>query len=94
LLGPDGLSGEYKDRSGTMINSPGVLTGPSLVDGWPVLKTNAPLKDADGDGIPDEREPVTAGRSPAWTQDPHNAVMDDDKDGLTNLEEYLNTIAE
>jgi hypothetical protein len=94
LLGPDGLSGEYENRTGTMINSPNNLTGPGLLDGWSILKTKTPPPDADSDGIPDEREPVTAGRSPAWTQDPRNAAMDDDKNGLTNLEEYLNSIAQ
>jgi hypothetical protein len=64
------------------------------LDGWSILKTKTPPPDADSDGIPDEREPVTAGRSPAWTQDPRNAAMDDDKNGLTNLEEYLNSIAQ
>jgi hypothetical protein len=92
LLGPDGTTGEYKSRNGTIIDSPAELTGSGIVGGWPVLKATAPPADADGDGIPDEREPVASGRNPAWQQDPRNAAMDDDKDGSTNLEEYLNSL--
>lgn len=42
------------------------------------------IKDTDGDGIPDEWE-IKNGLNP---NDPKDAGLDNDKDGLTNLEEY------
>ncbi len=89
LLAENGLGGEYQARSGTIIDSP------AAVGGWPKLKTAAtPVKDFDGDGIPNDREPVTAGRYLPWTLDPANGSFDDDKDGYTNLEEFLTSIAQ
>ena len=59
------------------------------VGGWPVLKKGIPLLDTDKDGMPDfwERE---RGLNPKNAEDRND---DDDGDGYTNLEEYLNEIA-
>jgi uncharacterized repeat protein (TIGR01451 family) len=47
-------------------------------------KTRGPLYDSDGDGMPDQWE-LTYGLNP---NDPSDAALDPDNDGLTNLEEY------
>lgn len=87
LIGLTGRTGEYEDLKGTIIDLP------NEVGGWPALRTKTPPVDTDGDGIPDELEPVSPGRNPAWFNDERNASMDDNQDGMTNLEEYLNTLA-
>lgn len=45
------------------------------------------------DARPEPGYTASATRSPAWSTDDRNATLDDDQDGLTNLEEYLNTLA-
>jgi uncharacterized repeat protein (TIGR01451 family) len=47
-------------------------------------KARGPLYDSDGDGLPDAWE-LTFGLNP---NDPSDAALDGDNDGLTNLEEY------
>jgi pectate lyase len=64
----------------------------SLIDsqqqmgGWPELKSSAPPRDSDNDGMPDSWE-RQHGLNP---NDASDGAADQDKDGYTNLEEYLN----
>ncbi len=60
------------------------------VGGWPELAPGAPWKDSDGDGMPDDWERQRR-------LDPANAAdgnADRDRDGYTELEEWLNMLAE
>jgi hypothetical protein len=63
----------------------GIITHPSQVGGYPEYK-GSPYKDSDGDGMPDEWE-IKYGLNP---NDPSDAAKDNDNDGYTNLEEFLN----
>ena len=56
------------------------------VGGWPELKQATPPADSDNDGMPDAWE-RRHGLNPT---DPSDGSADKDKDGYTNLEEYLN----
>lgn len=76
------LVSHVRDRSGKMINSQ------KEVGGWPELKSAAAPADADGDGMPDAWEKANR-LNPA---DPADGALDADRDGYTNLEEYLNGI--
>lgn len=71
---------QIADGTGRVINSP------NDVGGWPVYPTAAAPADVDADGQPDawERE---HGLNPA---DPADGRGDLDRDGYTNLEEFLN----
>jgi pectate lyase len=71
---------EVRTRTGKIINSQ------DEVGGWPELKTKPAPVDTDKDGMPDEWEKAH-GLNP---NDPSDANADPDKDGYTNLEEYLN----
>ena len=64
----------------------GILTRPADAGGWPELKSLPAPKDSDGDGMPDAWE-VKYGLNP---HDAADASLDKDKDGYTNVEEYLN----
>ena len=63
----------------------GIITNPSQVGGYPEYQ-GTPGKDTDRDGMPDGWEK----RFCLNPNDPSDAVKDDDKDGYTNIEEYLN----
>ena len=64
----------------------GIITTPDEVGGWPKLQVaKAPL-DSDNDGMPDEWEL----RFKLNPQDATDGPQDKDKDGHTNVEEYLN----
>jgi pectate lyase len=59
------------------------------VGGWPDLPKGRPAPDRDGDGMPDAWERAH-GLNPA---DAADGGADRDGDGLTNLEDYLNSLA-
>lgn len=71
---------EVRRGKGSMIDSQ------AQVGGWPELKSATPPVDSDGDGMPDSWE-RKHGFNP---HDPTDGPGDKDKDGYTNLEEYLN----
>jgi hypothetical protein len=58
------------------------------VGGWPTLKSLPALKDADKDGMADEWETAN-GLNPKDADDRNG---DRNKDGFTNLEEYINSL--
>jgi hypothetical protein len=67
----------------------GIITEISQVGGYPEYKGVA-YKDSDSDGMPDDWE-TKQGLNPKNATD---AVMDRNKDGYTNIEEYLNSVVE
>lgn len=69
-----------KNRTGKIINDE------DQVGGWPELKSARPPRDSDKDGMPDNWE-KRYGLNP---DNPADRNSDLDKDGYTNLEEYLN----
>lgn len=71
---------QARNGTGTIIDST------HQVGGWPILEPGASKADADNDGMPDDWE-TTHGLNPAHTT-PLDA--DADKDGYSDLEEYLN----
>jgi len=71
---------EVRSGKGSIIDSQ------QQVGGWPELKSAAPPVDSDGDGMPDLWE-HRHGLNP---RDASDGSADQDKDGYTNLEEYLN----
>jgi ActR/RegA family two-component response regulator len=66
-----------------------IIDSPRQVGGWPVYRSGRPLRDQDGDGIPDAWEKAH-GLNP---RDASDASADRDGDGYSNLEEYLNELA-
>jgi len=73
-------------RAGRPESGNGIINTPQDVGGWPeYLSAPAPL-DSDGDGMPDEWE-KKYGFNPF---DPSDGSKDLDKDGYTNVEEWLN----
>ena len=71
-------------RSGRHIDSQ------SEVGGWPELAPGTPWTDSDGDGMPDDWET----RHRLDPRDPADGNSDRDGDGHTELEEWLNSLAE
>ncbi|WP_207514177.1 polysaccharide lyase [Longitalea luteola] len=65
----------------------GIITDPAQVGGYPEYK-GTPYKDSDNDGMPDEWE-VKHGLNPRNAAD---ASQDRNKDGYTNIEEFLNSV--
>ncbi len=61
-----------------------IIDNPSQVGGWPTLAGGAPYADGDADGMDDQWEKAHG------IQDPN---QDADRDGYTNLEEFLNELA-
>lgn len=71
---------EVRQRKGSIIDSQ------EQVGGWPALKSKAAPVDSDSDGMPDSWE-----RSHRLNpHDPADGATDSDKDGYSNLDEYLN----
>ena len=75
---------EIEVRSGRIIDSP------NDVGGWPVIQGGTPYVDADKDGMFDGWE-LVIGLNPS---DPNDRNGDLDGDGYTNLEEFLDDLAE
>lgn len=67
----------------------GIITDPIQVGGYPDYK-GTPRKDSDNDGIPDEWE-TAHGLNPKNAAD---AGQDRNKDGYSNVEEYLNSLVD
>jgi pectate lyase len=65
----------------------GIITDVKQVGGYPEYK-GEPVKDTDGDGIPDWWE-TKYGLDP---NDPNDAAKDSNGDGYTNIEKYINGI--
>ena len=63
-----------------------IIDSQTQVGGWPNLESKPPLIDTDSDGMPDEWE-TKHGLNPANN---HDNILDNDKDGYTNIEEWLN----
>ncbi len=68
----------------------GIIDSQKSVGGWPELKSEPAPKDSDRDGMPDRWE-IENKLDP---QNPEDRNGDSDQDGFTNLEEYLNELAE
>jgi hypothetical protein len=65
----------------------GIITDVAQVGGYPAYK-GTPYKDSDNDGMPDEWENTHGLNS----KNAGDASMDKNKDGYTNIEDYLNSI--
>lgn len=65
----------------------GIITDPNQVGGYPEYK-GTPYKDADNDGMPDSWEK----KHQLNPKDPSDAVADRDRDGYSNIEEFLNSV--
>ena len=75
-------------RNGTATyGSNGFINKPSVVGGWPELKSETAPADTDHDGMPDEWE-TAKGLDPANADDRNKVAAD----GYTMLEKYLNSI--
>lgn len=73
-----------RDRSGHIINSQ------KDVGGWPELPRGQVQPDTDGDGMPDAWERAN-GLNP---NDPSDGATDRNGDGVTNLEDWLNSLVD
>jgi hypothetical protein len=71
---------------GTYGDGKGIIDSPNTVGGWPELKSLPAPADTDGDGMPDEWEL----RFKLDSQYSSDGPQDQDEDGYTNLEEFLN----
>jgi hypothetical protein len=77
-------------RNGTATHGKnGIIDNPADVGGWPNLQPAEVPQDSDNDGMPDEWER----RFKLNPQDSSDGPQDNDKDGYTNLEEFLNGTA-
>lgn len=66
----------------------GIIEDPSQVGGYPEYK-GTPYQDTDNDGMPDSWEKAHK----LNPNDARDAVLDRDKDGYTNIEEFINSVA-
>lgn len=64
----------------------GIINTPSEVGGWPELRSRKPLRDSDGDGMPDKWE-KRHGLNPF---DPSDAALNTLDPHYTNIEVYIN----
>ena len=67
----------------------GIITDPIQVGGYPDYK-GTPRKDSDNDGIPDEWETAHGLNA----KNAADAAQDRNKDGYSNVEEYLNSLVD
>jgi hypothetical protein len=67
----------------------GIITDPSQVGGYPDYK-GVPYKDSDNDGMPDDWET----KHGLNAKNANDASLDRDKDGYTNIEEFLNSVVD
>jgi hypothetical protein len=74
--------------AGVSTNKGKLVNSPSDVGGWGAVDPGTPVKDGDGDGMPDDWEALY-GTDPAKAD--NNGDLDGD--GYTNLEEYLHWAA-
>lgn len=72
---------DVRDSTGNIISSQ------NEVGGWPNYASGIPPIDTDNDGMPDDWE-ISHGLNP---NDPTDANEDQDGDGYTNIEEYINS---
>ncbi len=68
----------------------GIIDSQNDVGGWPELEGGPAPVDGDQDGMPDDWE-TARGLNPA---DASDSALDRDGDGYTNIEEYINGLAE
>lgn len=73
---------------GVISRSNRLIDSQDEVGGWPDLKSEKAPQDTDQDGIPDEWE-IRSGLNP---DDPSDRNGDQNRNGFTNLEEYLNSL--
>jgi hypothetical protein len=73
-------------RSGKPTHGNGIINSPDDVGGYPEYRSTPPPVDTDNDGMPDAWER----RFDLNTADPADGSRDTDKDGYTNIEEFLN----
>ena len=73
-------------RTGKTTFGNGIISSQTDVGGWPKLLSTKPQKDIDADGMPDEWERRFSPNKDLSLQ----SHLDLDKDGYTNVEEYLN----
>lgn len=82
---------EVKDGTvtynGSKTGFKGIIDSQNDVGGWPVLQQTAPLKDSDGDGMPDDWE-IAKGLDPKVA----NATGRNLSTGYDNIEVYLNEL--
>jgi len=65
-----------------------IIDNPSEVGGWPELKSEVAPVDSDNDGMPDAWEEAQGLNK----DDNNDGNLDQDGDGYTNIEEYLNSL--
>lgn len=78
-------------RSGTApygTETDGIIDSQTQVGGWPDLKSAPAPEDSDADGMPDSWE-IKCGLNP---KDPNDCNGDQNQDGYTNLENYMNEL--
>ncbi len=68
----------------------GIIDSQADVGGWPTLNSTAAPLDSDHDGMPDDWEQNRG----LDRMDPNDRNGDDDSDGYTNVEEYLNSLVD
>jgi hypothetical protein len=75
---------QVRKRTGSLIDSQ------RQVGGWPELARGTPWRDRDGDGMPDDWER----RHRLNLADPSDGAKDRNRDGYTNVEEWLNSLVQ
>lgn len=75
-------------RTGQPADGNGIISDPAEVGGYPAYLSSAEdvMEDSDGDGMPDDWET----RHKLDPNNPLDGALDSDKDGYTNVEEFLN----